>query len=188
MIPSPVTRILQFADFFLTNRPCCPDSIPLALKVRRFFPPSPARVGSHTFQPPSSFTFKGESSYASNVSSQPLVRRRAWAHVVSWLRYPLRTALWENRAGEEYRHGQTYRPAVSKSVGIGLWPRQPILGQRCGLRPFHPLRRHRREARSGGHHPARLRHGQGGSHRHRLQRLDRIPDYELDIGLPFLHS
>src|SRR5258708_39357978 len=98
MIHGRVTRILQFADFLLTSRTCCPDSIPIAVKVRRFSP-SPTRVGSHTFQPPSSFTFKGESSYASNVSSQPLIRRRAWVHVVSWILYRLRTALWQKRAG-----------------------------------------------------------------------------------------
>src|SRR5258708_27387782 len=47
MIHRRVTRILQFADFLLTNRPCCPDSIPLAVKVRRFSPQSCAGRLAH---------------------------------------------------------------------------------------------------------------------------------------------
>src|SRR5258706_16337162 len=47
MIHRRVTRILQFADFLLTNRPCCPDSIPLAVKVRRFSPQSSAGGLAH---------------------------------------------------------------------------------------------------------------------------------------------
>src|SRR5260221_4716397 len=47
MIHRRVTRILQFADFLLTNRPCFPNSIPLVVKVRRFSPQSCAGRLAH---------------------------------------------------------------------------------------------------------------------------------------------
>src|SRR3981081_46350 len=75
LIPPPdfrrfVTRILQIADFLLTNPPYCRDSIPLALKVRSFMPPSRVWVVTASpSQPPSSFASRHQASLQRRISA-----------------------------------------------------------------------------------------------------------------------